>query len=115
MKTDNRLTISLTGRPPVSITKSAWPVLVRVAHDRDECGNELSRRYCLTVRQHADGRALVYGSYESSWQGERGYRAGELHPAGADLAAAIGSVGEEIGAPGHVITDAIEQLPAEIL
>jgi hypothetical protein len=81
-----KLTITLTGRPPVKITKDEWPVIAS-AEDK-EYDNQYEFRanrrasWKLIVRQHNDGRTIVYGiySYSSQYQGEGGsdIRGGEL-------------------------------------
>lgn len=93
-------TITLTNRPPVKITESDWPTLASaVKNDHDgqvECQANRRWKAYLNVRQHADGRAIVYGGadYSSQWQGERASveRAGVLLDAGADVIAAINAV-----------------------
>ena len=108
-------TITLTGRAPVTIDEAVWPVVARAAKDRDHNNQELFRRYYLTVRKHADGRALVYGTYSTSWQGEEGKRGGYQIDKEADVAATIAEVGELIGAPQSVIDECVADLPAEEL
>ena len=95
---DKTRTITLTGRPPVTIKESAWPKIAggRV-HDGGEFDHQANRSGTLIVRQHADGRAIVYGIYVTCWQNERNKRAGELLDAGADLPAAIYRVADAIG------------------
>jgi hypothetical protein len=100
------LTITLTGRPPVKIKKTDWPALAGAAdkeHDGQvECQANRAATWKLTVRQHADGRAIIYGvhTYDSHWQGEHGrdVRGGELLDKGGDIAAAIRRVADELEA-----------------
>lgn len=108
-------TITLTGRAPVTIDEAIWPVVARAAKDRDHNHQELSRRYYLIVRKHEDGRALVYGTHSTSWQGEEGKRAGYLIDRDANVAATIAEVGELIGAPQSVIDACVADLPPEEL
>lgn len=126
-----KLTITLTGRPPVRIDEADWPVIASAtysAHDGPiEC--RANRRWsgAIRVRQHADGRAIVYAtaSYDSQWQGERDYslRGGELLPAGSDLADAISRVHASLEEAGvdrgrgwdALAADCIADLPAEDL
>jgi hypothetical protein len=147
--TQTHLTITLTGRPPVRIDKAEWPILATANGDSYGSGDysrhqqalgcgELDRyrltvrqhadgravvygvldaaldRYRLTVRQHADGRAVVYGVLDAAtaWTHSEDYRGGELLGAGADLASAIRRVGEDCGLPGSLIRDCTADLPA---
>lgn len=66
-------TITLTNRPPVKISDDQWPTIAEASGDsfgsnfqarqsnRDQCDN-----YTLKVRQHADGRTLVYGTLDAN-------------------------------------------------
>lgn len=96
------LTITLTDRPPVKIKKDEWPIIAE-SSDKDfdneyEFQANRTSKWTLKVRQHEDGRALVYGiySYDTNWQNERNYnvRGGELLAKSGDLAVAIRRVGE---------------------
>ena len=96
----SKRTITLTDRPPVSIDEDSWPV---IAEARDEeydgqvrCQANRISTWAVRVRQHADGRAIVYATYghNTNWQGARGYsaRRGALLPVGGDIIAAIREV-----------------------
>jgi len=54
--------ITLTARAPIEITIADWPTLARTAIDWRE--DEHQKVFRLTVIQHADGRAIVYGLYQ---------------------------------------------------
>lgn len=125
-----RRTITLTNRPPVRIREDEWPVIASA--DTEWYGGDYKHQanrttdVTLRVRRHADGRALVYGTYEYAtiWQGERNrsYRAGVLLDPGADLADAIRIVGntlESLADSDRLIADAVREciadLPAEEL
>lgn len=138
--TDKKRTITLTGRPPVSIVEADWPVIAYAKGDSWE-GNDYARyqqadmqgeldKYYLTARQHSDGRTLVYGvlitrTFTISPQPD--YRGGILmdapsrledagqRQAGREVAEALRSVGRECGLPDSVIREAIADLPAEEL
>lgn len=79
-------TITLTGRPPVKIREDEWPTLAEASyHDYDTQYDFQSHRHWrgwVRVRQHEDGRALVYAacSHSTQFPTERDYeqRAGEL-------------------------------------
>lgn len=108
-------TIPLTDRPPVRIREDLWPTIA-VAKDYDsefEC--QANRTWALRVRQHQDGRAVVYGSYETRWRGERDITAGELLTAGDDIPAAILRTAQAIGASDRLAQECIADLPAEEL
>ena len=95
------LTITLTGHAPVKIKKDDWPVLATGEdswHD-GQIERQANRkiRWAIKVREHKDGRALVYGiySFSSNWQNEENWhvRGGELLVSGADKIEAIQRVG----------------------
>jgi hypothetical protein len=128
--TSTRRTVTLTGRPPVSIDTEEWPRIAHASDDSDS-GIDYARHqqslsqgecdtYSMTVRRHADGRTLVYAVLDAAipeWgapaHGES-RRGGELVPAGgADVASVIRRVGEDVGIPDGVIRDCIAALPAE--
>ena len=74
-------TITLTDRPPVKISEDNWPLIAN-ASDEDHDGQVRCQANCVSewdirVRQHADGRAIVYATYNynSNWHGARGYSA----------------------------------------
>lgn len=122
-------TITLTDRRPIKIREDEWPQIASATGDSYGGGDYARRQqalgqgecdtYALRVRQHADGRAIVYAVLDaaaSAWGAPAGgedFRGGELLAAGADLAAAIRRVGESCHLPDEVIRDAIAELPAE--
>jgi hypothetical protein len=125
------LIITLTDRPPVKIRKDDWPILAE-ATDSD-CDSEYefqanrTSKWALRVRQHDDGRAIVYGTYShnSHFLHERnyGFREGELLQATPieELPAAIRRVGRKMAEQDHcgddarrwaqIINDCIADLP----
>ena len=136
MSTDNKINITLTDARPMRVSKTAWPLVARASEDRDHNNQELFRRYYLRVRLHAvrtpdgqdaleyhgadksdiglaphpDGRAIVYGWYESSWQGESGISGGYCCTLD-EAADYVRKVGQEIGAEESLIVDCIGDLP----
>ena len=77
--TSKTRTITLTDRPPVKIKEDEWPVIATGSADDDDSsqpGNPPNREWTRTirVRQHTDGRAIVYGvyDYETAFQGANG-------------------------------------------
>lgn len=97
-------TITLTGRPPVTITTADWP-MVASASDREFDGeydfqaNETSKWF-VGARRHSDGRSIVYAtySYDSNWRGRRDHAAkrGVLLGAKDDICEAIQDVCDDI-------------------
>lgn len=129
----DKLTITLTDRRPVRIDRADWPILARGAdkefdNQYEFQANHISR-WALQVRQHADGRAVVYAVYThdtSNGDDSRSYRVrgGVLLTPSDDLPAAVRRVGEWARAQEHayeedaarwegVIRDCIADLPAE--
>lgn len=122
--TDKKRTITLTNRRPVVVNEDEWPVIAQAKGD-SFVGRDYTRRqqalarnevdtYSLRVRQHADGRCIVYGVFAGSiWTGHDDCRCGELLDKGADVVAVIRAVGEDCGFPESVIQACIADLPAE--
>jgi hypothetical protein len=116
---NTKLTITLTGRAPVMIDKEKWP---EIASSKDwdnqhEC--QANRTWKLTVRQHEDGRAIVYGVYRSQFQGEAVKRGGELLDTNRpgtgtepDIPGAITRVAEYLGFDQGLADRCIADLPA---
>lgn len=124
-------TITLTDRRPVRIDEADWPIVAKGAGDSYR-GSDYGRyqqalaqgecdQYSIRVRQHADGRAIVYAIVDAAagaWgqpAGGTDHRGGVLLEPGADIPGAIRAVGERAGLPAGVIDDCIAALPAEVL
>lgn len=110
-------TITLTDRPPVRIREDEWPIVAE-AKGWDGCPQTVecqSDTFALRVRQHADGRAIVYATYLGASQGSfrEDWRGGQLVDTGADVASAIREVGEAGSLPAWTIRECIADLPAE--
>lgn len=99
-------TITLTDRTPVRIEDENWKMIASASdkefdNQYEFQANRISKWF-IGVRQHADGRAIVYAtySYSSNWQGARDYSAkhGELLAIGADIVRAIKDVAAEMSA-----------------
>ena len=121
-------TITLSGRPPVKIVEEDWPEIA-VGSRKDWDGQydfQANRTWkdFIRVRQHEDGRAIVYGvsDYDTLFQGEKGYcyKAGKLLTPGEDIPSAIYTVANhlaELGGPeielNRIAEECIADLPAE--
>lgn len=106
-------TITLTDRAPVSIVESDWPIIAEIV-DRPE---QLGARATIKVREHKDGRRIVYGTASKGWPKSKVLAAGfvlELFDAPSDTAPKITAVGLLIGRP-ELSPDCISKLPVEAL
>jgi hypothetical protein len=133
-KDNPKLTITLTGRRPVTITRDQWPIIA-AAGDKNwdnqyESQANRTWNYDLRVRQHADGRTLVYGIYRygTQYQNEScaGIRGGEM-VAADEVIPAIQRVGkwmadnlpsnhaDEAEIFNRLVNECIADLPAEEL
>lgn len=109
-----KLTITLTDRAPVTIDRDLWPVLTSAKdHDGGEIEVQAHRRWTITVRQHSDGRTIVYAVFASQYAKENDRRAGELHQAGVDVVAAIKRVAASLDFSEELAQRCIANLPAE--
>jgi len=131
--TTKKRTITLTDRPPVRIDEASWPVIAHGSYSDHDNQYEFQANRTwkanIRVRQHADGRAIVYGTYDYStaFQADRDItaKAGVLVDAGADLVRAIRQVGASLttataeqNAAEHIaecVRECIANLPAEDL
>jgi hypothetical protein len=125
-------TIHLTDRRPVDIDLAEWPQVASAYGDdcdlRDPAlyqqalDQGQADTWKLVVRQHADGRLLVYGYYTEHILGSDHHdgldHAGELlETAGSapaddfELTLAIRRVGATLGVPAQTIADCIADLP----
>jgi hypothetical protein len=112
MSDNQKLTITLTGRTPVTITKEKWPVIAS-AHTWDgQYDFQSFRHWHLKVRQHKDGRAIVYGVHTSAHQGESDRRGGEMLDTGANIPDAIQRVAESLEFSPLMAEQCIADLPA---
>lgn len=103
---DEFRTILLSSRPPVRVRDANWPVVATGSfdeHDGGEVASQATRtwRATLRVRQHDDGRTLVYGAYvyDTAHPRERGFEAHEgilLGLGSVDIVTMIREVGEAL-------------------
>jgi hypothetical protein len=108
-----KMTIGMTGRAPVKIDGDAWIIIAEADEKNGETDYQASRWWEINVRRNNDGRAIVYGQYDSVWQGDSSIAGGELVAPGDDIVAAIIRVGETIGASVRLVDRCIGELPAE--
>ena len=108
----DELTIMLTDRQPVRITKDDWPIIASARDWDNEHEFQANRKWKLFVRQHEDGRCIVYGIYDTQWQRESDRRHGVLIDSIDDAPSSIKSVAESIGADETLADNCIADLPA---
>lgn len=116
--------ITMTNRAPVQIVESEWPEIAAATERPGSFRNGTRRSadetdcYTLRVRQHADGRTLVYGVIDAAtgWTNTEDWRGGELvtaseppHVTEDELIAAIRRVGARM--PDSVVRACIADLP----
>jgi hypothetical protein len=118
-ETTKKRTITLTGRRPVTIVDDNWPTIAKADwHNGGEFSCNSNRSYSIRVRQHEDGRVIVYATFTSSWAGECNRREGRLldsEDQTTDIVSVIKDVCEDIGAPDQLVSDCIANLPSEEL
>ncbi len=105
------LTIPITDGAPVRIVESDWPLVAQASgewHDPDEYDSR-KREYELSVRQHEDGRMIVYAKLDPPKAGQPG-RAGLVDPP-EDLTETVRKVGRDVGLPNHAIQECLADLP----
>ena len=112
-------TITLTDRPPVVISEEKWPIIAKASDHDNQYECQANTVWSIRVRQHEDGRALVYAVKDSGpggqYLGFRASRAGELLEAGCtpkDIVAAIHRVGDAADCS-DLVDHCIADLPAE--
>ncbi len=104
--------ITLTHQAPVKIDPDRWP-LIAEGEDCDDRAHpfQANRQWWIKVRQHADGRSIVYGAHTSNFQGESDTWGGMVVDPDEDLSAAIRDLADELGADQIVSSEAISNLP----
>lgn len=111
-----KITITLTRHRPVRINPEEWPIIASASDDdAREPGDKPNRVWKLKVRQHADGRAIVYGTYRTEFLGDSSRDGGKIVPPGADIVAAIYEVAEDMDFPRTLAEACVADLPPEDL
>lgn len=90
-------TIKMTDHPPIVIKEDDWPIIAQTRlfdHDGEvECQANRKSHWRLTVRQHKDGRVIVYAMYHYStaFRNERDH-------------ACYAGIAEERSDPEHIVS-----------
>lgn len=118
--TTDKLEIKLSDRPPVRIDREKWPCVAKAAAHDGQIESQANKRWSIRVRQHADGRRIVYGTYITQWQGARGAEGGflvEPSDGGADDDATVRAIRRVAGiiSKPELADECIGDLPAHDL
>lgn len=110
-------TITLTDRRPIRIDDDAWPIVAVGKWHEGQHESQANRTAAIRVREHGDGRRIVYGVATSAWQGEGGASAGYLLDAAAGDDATVRAIHDVAARIGHpdLAADCIADLPAEVV
>lgn len=82
----NKFKVRLTNLPPVMIDKADWPCIACAEEWPGEHKFQANQVWEVEVRRHADGRTLIFGTYDTNLQGGHSAYAGYLEPAGTSPA-----------------------------
>lgn len=114
-----KLKITMSERLPVTIDPELWPVIARAYRHDGSVESQANNEYDIVVREHGDGRRIVYGSHEAGDGGQcpdfRATRVGFLidrDPTAAETIRAIRRCGGAIG-DDRLAADCIGDLPSE--
>lgn len=58
-------TITMTDRAPVTIDEAAWPCIAKASWHSGEHRSQANEEAWMRVREHADGRRIVYGKRDA--------------------------------------------------
>lgn len=111
----NKLTITLTDQRPVIVDKEVWPLIASASDHDNQYEFQANRKWKLFVRQcqtEGDDRCVVYGVYQTQFQGESDLRGGTLVDSLEDVPAAIKQVARHLGFPDRLADECIADLPA---
>jgi len=111
----DKRTITLSDRAPVTIVEADWPIIAQASDHDDAHEFQANRTWHLYVRQHEDGRAIVYGVYRTKFENEHDRRGGHLLDVNENIAAHISDVAKELGFDDRMAQECIADLPAEEL
>ena len=103
------LTITLSGRRPVTIQKAQWPIIASAKAPSEPGDTAMDK---LFVRQHRDGRTIVYGI---SGNGDRKGRLLDDNVDDGIIEAAVKAVGRELSFDDTLINECLAELPAEAI
>ena len=118
--TSEKIKIPMSERRPLSIVKADWPLIASADRHDGQVECQANHLWTIRVREHADGRRLVYGWVREGnggvYAGWRGAEGGFLVEAGdeAETIRAIRRIGGIID-DDRLADECIADLPAEDL
>lgn len=84
-RTEDKITVPMSERRPLKISKADWKLIADVDRHDGQIEYQANHKWAIRVRQHADGRRVVYGWLREgnggSHAGWRGAEGGFLIPA----------------------------------
>ena len=110
------LTITMTDRPPVKVSKKVWELVAQAKDWDNEYECNANRTWKVSVRQcqrDGDDRCVVYGSFYSGWSGEDTISAGVIIDNINNAPEAIKDIVEQINGTDSLAQSCIADLPAE--
>jgi hypothetical protein len=113
--TETKIEIAMSESAPVRIDPAQWPIIATADRHDGAVACQANNEWYIAVREHADGRRLVYGWHVAGDGGQHaGFRprhAGWLLSEGEDTVRAIRRVAGVI-ADDRLAEEAIAALPA---
>ena len=110
VRMDERLTITLSGRRPVTVALADWPLVAEA-----EIGRYGHSELRLFIREHVDGRLIVYG-IEAPFDPEaEGAQGGVVLAPGEDVGAAAKWLAERLNFPDVLVDTCLAKLSPEEL
>ena len=110
-----KIKITLSDASPVSVDPAQWPVIASAKRHDGKVECQARAEWEINVREHTDGRRVVYGSLAAGnggqYAGFRGVEAGYLLATGDDTVRAIRRVAGAIG-DDQLGAECIADLPA---
>jgi len=121
MTTTKTITITMSDRAPIKVVAADWPVIARADWHSGEHACQANEEAWLKVREHADGRRIVYADRDSGpggmALGYRGTAAGYLIGAPNAEAETVRAIRRAAGVidKSELGDECIADLPAEEL
>lgn len=87
--TTKKIEIAMSEQAPVRVDTAQWPLVAKAERHDGAVKVQANNEWFIRVREHADGRRIVYGGHEAGnggqYAGFRETRAGFLVPSGSGM------------------------------